>query len=103
VLEDTVEERTSGIVYLAVPSFGPGTHLEFPRLVIEVLRLSWLAFIDRQPNSDWGHSCRYLLIDDETGEIRSYPAQFPPFAKTAPWRWQVVYKAPTLPNAAASV
>jgi hypothetical protein len=96
------EERTGGIAYLAAPRVNRGTRLQLPRLVIDVPQPSWLAFIDGKPNSDWGHACRYLLIDDETGQILPFTAQFPPFHSTAPWRWRVVYRAPALPGTTAS-
>lgn len=103
VLEHLAEqERAGGVAYLAESPIAPGTRLEFPRLVIEVLRPSWLAFIDGNPDRDWGHPCRYLLIDDETGDVRSYAAQFPPFRPAAPWRWRVINKLSTLPNTPAS-
>lgn len=110
MLEDRIVERVltgltaderAGIVYLARPLASPGTRLNFPRLAIDVLRPSWLAFIDGTPDRDWGHPCRYLLIDDETGEIQSYPAQFPPFPSAEPWIWRVIQQPPSLPGTAA--
>lgn len=101
VADLTQEERSGGVAYLAAPRVAGGTRLEFPRLVIDIPRLSWLAFIDGMPNFDWGHSCRYLVIEDETGQIGSYPAQFPPFGPSTPWRWRVFYKAPNLPDTSA--
>ena len=102
VAELNAEERSGGVVYLAAPPVEGGTHLEFPRLEIEVPSPAWLAFIDGKPNHDWGHPCRYLLIDDVTGRVQSYPAQFPPFRPSAPWHWRVVYMAPTLPGTTAT-
>jgi len=96
------EERTGGIAYLASPCVNRGTRLELPRLVIDVSRPSWLAFIDGKPESDWGHDCRYLLIDDETGTAAPFLAQFPPFRRAAPWHWRAIYKAPVLPDTPAS-
>lgn len=87
------EERSAAIAYLATPPVTGGSSLELPRLTIHVPRPAWLAFIDREPDFDWGHDCRYLLIDDETGNVRDWRAQFPPFRPESPWSWRVVYRA----------
>jgi len=100
--ELTLEEQAGGVAYLITSPIPAGTRLEFPRLEIEVPEVAWAAFIDRRPQSDWGHGCRYLLIDDETCEVRSFEAQFPPFRQGSPWQWRVVFKAPTVPDAAVS-
>ena len=94
--------QTGGIAYLAAPRVEGGIRLELPRLVINVPKPSWLAFVDGEPDRDWGHDCRYLLIDDESGRIEPFPAQFPPFGPATPWRWRVVYQAPSLPSTTAS-
>lgn len=87
----TEEERAHGIAYLAQPPVSGGTLVQFPRMEIEVLRPSWLAFVDGSPDRDWGHACRYLTVDDETGEIQSYAAQFPPFSPAEPRIWRVIH------------
>lgn len=94
LVELTPREKATCVVHLNVAPIPALTRLEFPRLTIDVKRSAWVAFIDRKPFSDWGHSCRYLLIDDESGETRSYEAEFPPFRPGSPWKWQVVYQAP---------
>jgi len=98
----TPVERAHGTAFLAATFVPRGARLQFPRLVIEVPWRAWLAFIDGEPNADWGHPCRYLLIGVENGETRSFPGQFPPFRVGSPWCWQVVHKAPTAPDAAVS-
>ena len=90
----TQPEKASGVAYLSEAPMPAGTRLEFPRLAIEVERAAWAAFVDRQPHADWGHACRYLLIDDEGGRTRSFEAQFPPFRPGSPWKWRVVYQVP---------
>ena len=95
-------ERDAGIAYLAAPPVGGGTSLQLPRLTVNVPRLAWLAFIDSKPEFDWGHDCRYLLIDDQTGEVRPYEAQFPPFRPESPWKWREIYRAPGMPATTAS-
>ena len=43
-----------------------------------------VAFVDLQPEANWGHDCRYLLVDPETGELQMVMAQFPPFLRGGP-------------------
>jgi hypothetical protein len=86
------QEKATCVVYLSMAPIPAGNRLEFPRqTIIDVKRPAWIAFIDLQPYSDWGHPCRYVLIDDESGETRSYDSQFPPFRPGSPWKWQIVY------------
>jgi len=92
--ELTQQERTGAVAYLTDSPIPAGERLVLPRLVIDVEQLAWAAFIDRQPQSDWGHACRYLLINDASGEARSFEAQFPPFRPGSPWNWRPVYEAP---------
>lgn len=42
---------------------------------------SILVFADDEPRANFGHTCRYLLYDEATGEfVREAPARFPPIA-----------------------
>ncbi|MFC0181560.1 hypothetical protein SAMN04515674_104180 [Pseudarcicella hirudinis] len=39
-----------------------------------------VAFIDLEPTANWGHACKYFLIDENIEKIQKIDAQFPPFA-----------------------
>ena len=65
MLEEVLSVNTSRIV---------------PRQLITIKRPTVLAFADDAPLLNWGHPCRYLLHDAETGELyQEVAAQFPPF------------------------
>jgi hypothetical protein len=100
----TEDERTGAVAY--VPSsdhpFSAGSALQFPGVSIQVKSDSWLAFIDRDPMSNWGHAARYLLIDCVSGVVRSFETRFPPFNCEGKLRWRVIYKAPSTPDAAVA-
>lgn len=60
-------------VYRAGDSIGPafqGIYADGPTVIV---------FADDEPLANFGHACRYLLYNPETGEfIREIPARFPP-------------------------
>jgi hypothetical protein len=97
----TPDELANSAAYVAVTEmpFAAGTQLQFPGIVIEVPTESRLAFIDRQPMANWGHSARYLLVGRESNEIWSFETRLPPFRPDGDLRWRVVYKAPSVPDA----
>jgi Peptidase C13 family len=46
---------------------------------------SILVFADDEPQANFAHSCRYLLFNPETGDLRNeIPARFPPYLSKAP-------------------
>ena len=96
-------ELAQGVVYIAVAPVPAGTRPEFPHTSINAPWAAVLAFVDRVPMANWGHSCRYLLINRETGESRSYEAQFPPFQPGQKDRWRIAYKAPSVPDSAMAI
>ena len=97
-------ERDGGVVYIFGSIISEGTKLEYPSVSIEV---PWsraaLAFVDRDPSANWSHSSRYLLINLETSKIRSYEAKLPPFQPAQSSSWHLLYKAPSVPDAALMI
>ena len=84
-------ERSGGVAYLCVTPFAAGRELAVPRQPLAIGRDCYVAFVDAQPGANWGHACRYLLIDARTGEVSSHPRRFPVF-ETGDDRWRVVYR-----------
>jgi hypothetical protein len=67
----------------------------------EEIRRSWpavLAFIDLEPEANWSHACRYLLVHAETGEIESLDARMPPFLRQPPPTFKVIWRPETIPH-----
>jgi len=96
----TSKEIARSIVYIADNPVPTGTCLRFPRTQIDIPWDAFLAFIDSDPTANWSHSCRYVLLNCKTGEIRSFDAQFPPFRQDQQMHWRVAYKAKSVPDAA---
>ena len=88
------------VIYLLNTPVAEGSTLEFPRASIAVPWDARVAFIDLNPLANFGHPCRYVLINPGTGETKSVDARFPPFRSGADDRWRVVYKAPGVPDSA---
>jgi hypothetical protein len=99
----TSSERASGVVYAFIDPVPAGTKLQFPRITIEVPWEALLAFVDREPLANWGHSCRYVLVNPATGKVRSTEARFPPFRPEDLHLWRVVFQATGVPDSALAV
>jgi hypothetical protein len=41
-------------------------------------RQAWLFFVDDQPDANWGHHCRYVFVDAETGKYHVINSLNPP-------------------------
>ena len=100
----TPDEIARGVAYCADSTFTPATKIDFPGIHIDVPWEAFLVFVDREPTANWSHSCRYVLINCENGEMKSFEAQFPPFRPDGNFpHWRVLYKAPTVPDAVLAV
>jgi hypothetical protein len=95
----TPPEVSGSVVYVAETPIYADTHLEFPHISITAPWDAFIAFVDRDPMANWSHSCRYLLVNREDGEIRSFEAQLPPFTSDRQIHWREVYRAPSLAGA----
>jgi hypothetical protein len=94
----TEDERRGGVAYAAERQLPAGTQIQFPGTRIEVSIDSFLGFIDREPRANWGHSARYVIVNQENGEIHSLATRLPPFRSGGDLRWRVVYQAPSVPD-----
>jgi hypothetical protein len=96
-------ELDHGVVYTLATPLAKGITLEFPQ---RTLRAPWdalLAFVDREPLANWGHSSRYILMDRDTGAVESVEARLPPFRREDPLSWRVFYQAPGVPDTALAL
>jgi hypothetical protein len=84
-------EHAGGVAYLCVTPFAAGQTLAVPGQPVAIDRDCYVAFVDADPQANWGHACRYLLIDAHTGEVTSHPRRFPAFYVSRR-RWQVVHR-----------
>ncbi len=96
----TASERAQGVAYLSSATVAKGTTLKLPHITIDVPWDALLAFVDGQPTANWGHACRYVVINRDTGETLSRDARFPPFQAGRGAGWRIVYRAAQVPDRA---
>jgi hypothetical protein len=94
----TNAERQGAVVYRRAELARGGTTLSYPQQTLNVPSDALVAFIDQQPTANWGHVCRYVLVELSTGRTSSWEARFPPFDRKSFSEWQVAYRAPSVPE-----
>jgi hypothetical protein len=92
------QERSRAVVYVDDRLLEPGEVLEVDDERVPIEAPTVLAFADLEPGVNWGHRCRYLLVDRDSGNVRAIEAQFPPFLRGMPGGLRVVYRAPGVPD-----
>lgn len=99
----TPAERESAVAYYLVEHVPSGAKLSVPHLEITAPWDALVFFIDQQPLANWGHACRYLLINQSSKQTVSFEARFPPFQKENRGLWRVIYRAPAIPDSAIAI
>jgi len=94
----TAEERRNGVLYVDQRELAPNSMVSIDGSEVQVRRASVMAFVDQEPRANWGHACRYMLIDLASGGVTSIPAQFPPYLRHVPAELHVVYKGEAVPD-----
>ena len=85
-------------LYLDRRVIASGARVAVGRSEVTVDRNSALAFLDRAPQSNWGHPCRYLLIDLATGAANGFDATEPPFLRGASPELRAIARDPAVPD-----
>jgi len=99
LLEQLTEtERQKSVVYVLANISAQGTVLSFPQQTINVPSDALVAYIDRDPTANWGHACRYVLVELNTGRTSSWEARYPPFGNAVGSEWRVAYRAAAVPE-----
>ncbi len=94
----TVGERRSSVVYLDDQSLSAGAELKIDGQNVDVPWRAVLAFVDLQPEMNWGHDCRYVLVSLETGELKVINAHLPPFLLGVADTLRVIWQGDTVPE-----
>jgi hypothetical protein len=93
----TSPERLYGVAYFREEILEAGdTYAARPAPII-TSSISFLAFVDPSPSANWGHDCRYLVIDANSLAVGSQPARFPPFLGSQS-DWSLIHRAPGIPD-----
>ena len=80
VLYEVLNNNLSGINVFVDPNIhAAGTETENWQGTIRVSPVDeWFFFIDDMPNANWEHPCRYVFVDNETGNYTEIQASSPP-------------------------
>ncbi len=99
----TAAERARAIVYLDDQPLPAGAPVRLGDIEVEIPWPALAFFVDLEPTANWGHTCCYLLVHRDTGEVRRVSAQFPPFLKGTSPTLHLVWRGPAAPSWAAVV
>ncbi len=94
----TEKEVNEGIAYAAEKLLPAGSKTQLSKIDVEVSADSYIGFIDREPQANWGHSARYVIVNQKSGKISSLETRLPPFRSGSDISWRLVYKAPAVPE-----
>jgi len=96
----TEHERRCAVVYAAEKQIPAGTQIEFPGTQIKFPTDSFLGFIDGEPEANWGHKARYVVMSLEGSDYQSVEVRLPPFKCGVDISWRIVYQAESVPKTA---
>jgi hypothetical protein len=90
--------RTHSVVYLDQRIRLPGSEIEIDYKKLRLDGPTEIGFVDLEPEMNWGHSCRYVLVNTETGEHQNIDAHFPPFLRETSSSLIVLFKGDKVPD-----
>jgi hypothetical protein len=96
-------EKESSVLYLDAAGTKAGALIEIDRQQVPAPWDSFVVFIDLQPQANWGHRCRYLFINRQTGDAKIVEASTPPFLKGPAKGLRVIWQGPQVPDWAVAV
>ena len=98
----SAEERDTAAVYLDERAVPAGEELTIDGRTLHRERELVVVFVDLEPMLNWGHRCRYLLVDREGGEVEAVEALVPTFFREERPTLRVVWRGPSVPAWAVS-
>ena len=93
----TDDEKISSVVYADGNIYQKGS-INVGGNIVEIETACFLAFVDKQPGSNWMHPCRYLFVEPVTLSVRSLDSTHPPVFGNLPESWVVVWKPTGVEN-----
>ncbi len=92
------ETLSKAIVYLSQETVHAGTQFHLGDALIEVPWEAQIAFIDLEPQANWGHACAYLALRSDGEEILRTNARMSPFLKPGETRFRLLWKGALAPE-----
>lgn len=98
IAQAPADDRAASVIYLDERILPAGAELEIDYKKTRLDSPAAVGFIDLQPEMNWGHECRYVLVDPESGTSRTIDAHFPPFLRGTPPTLRVLWKGEHVPD-----
>ena len=86
------------IVYLDPDMKRAAERLSIGDVISDLPWDGYVAFIDLEPRTNWGHACMYLAISRDDDESVEFAAQMPPFNKPDAPAFHLVWRGPLAPE-----
>ena len=96
--ELTPGEKRNAVVYADENIREAGSELEIDGRAVRLRSATLVVFVDREPQANWGHSSRYLLVDLADERAESIESQFPPFVRGVPPTLRVIAQGESVPD-----
>jgi len=99
VLQTMTESlRTRAVFYIDEATYPKGAEFVVGRNHYLMSSDTIMVFIDEEPGKNWGHNCRYLFFDVDSGEVREIREQFPPSLTRIAKTFKVIWKPSEIPD-----
>lgn len=93
----TSAERDTAVLYLLQEVQPGGRALELGGIALGRPHDVVVFFADLEPGANWGHRCRYVLMDAAGARRETVEARFPPFLRSIPPGLCAVWKGSAVP------
>ena len=90
--------RTKSVFYIDEAIYPKGTEFAVGKNRCRMDSDTIMVFVDEEPGKNWGHSCRYLFFNVNSGEVSEIPEQFPPSLTKIPETFKVIWKPDEVPD-----
>ncbi|HEX7841206.1 MAG TPA: hypothetical protein VF469_27195 [Kofleriaceae bacterium] len=90
-------ERDTAVLYLLQEVQPQGRALDLGGITLSRPYDVVVFFVDLEPEANWGHRCRYVLMDVAGERRESVAARFPPFLRAIPPGLRVAWKGSAVP------
>jgi hypothetical protein len=85
------------LIYLDEKPWIAGERHEIGDVVIELPWIADITFVDLEPAVNWGHSCCYFAVKQDSDEVIKFDARMPPFLKSGS-AFRCIWRGHLVPN-----
>ena len=86
------DEINQSIIYFDTKVLQPGDKVRIGKSLTSMSSNAYLVFVDLEPKANWGHKCKYFLIDPKTKTAKITNEEFPPHLDEYPESFIVILR-----------